>query len=57
MGKMEGVFRTEVVRLAGREVNKVTGSLRRDVRTLKRTASEFRETILELKRFADRQLK
>ena len=57
MGKMEGVFRNEVVRLARREVNKVTGSLRRDVRSLKRTASEFRRTILELKRFAGRQLK
>jgi DNA-binding transcriptional regulator YiaG len=57
MGKMEGVFRTEVVRLARREVNKVTGSLRRDVRSLKRSASEFRKTILELKQFADRQRK
>ena len=57
MGKMEGIFRTEVVRLARREVNKVTGSLRRDLRSLKRTASEFRKTILELKQFAGRQLK
>ena len=57
MGKMEGIFRTEVVRLAKREVNKVTGSLRRDVRSLKRSASEFRKTILELKQFADRQRK
>ena len=57
MGKMEGVFRTEVVRLARREVNKATGSLRRDVRSLKRTVSEFRKTILELKQFTGRQLK
>jgi len=57
MGKMEGVFRTEVDRLAIREVNKATGSLRRNVRPLTRTASEFRRTILELKRFAGRQRK
>ena len=57
MGKMEGVFRIEVVRLARREVNKATGSLRRDILSLKRTSSEFRRTILELKRFAGRQLK
>jgi DNA-binding transcriptional regulator YiaG len=57
MGKMEGVFRTEVVRLAKRELNKVTFPLRRDVRSLKRTLKEFRKTILELKQFADRQRK
>ncbi len=57
MGKMEGVFRTEVVRLARREVNKVALPLRRDVRSLKRTVSEFRKAILELKQFADRQRK
>ncbi len=57
MGKMEGVFRTEMVRLARREVNRVTFPLRRDVRSLKRTVSEFRKTILELKQFADRQRK
>jgi DNA-binding transcriptional regulator YiaG len=39
MGKMEGVFKTEMVR------------------SLKRTASEFRKTILGLKQFADRQRK
>jgi DNA-binding transcriptional regulator YiaG len=57
MGKMEEVFRTEMVRLARREVNKVRFPLRRDVRSLKRTVSEFRKTILELKQFADRQRK
>jgi DNA-binding transcriptional regulator YiaG len=57
MGKMEGVFKTEMVRLAKREVNRVALPLRRDVRSLKRTASEFRKTILGLKQFADRQRK
>ncbi len=57
MGKMEGILKTEVVRLARRELNKVTVPLKRDVRSLKRTVSEFRKTILGLKQFADRQRK
>ena len=57
MGKVEGVLRHEVVRLAKREVNKVSVPLRRDVRSLKRTVSQLRKTIFVLKQFTDRQLK
>ena len=57
MGNMEGVSRTKMVRLARREVNRVTFPLRRDVRSLKRTVSKFRKTILVLKQFVNRQQK
>jgi len=57
MGKMEGIFKIEMVRLAKREVNRVSVPLKREVRSLKRTVSEFRKTIQELKQFANRQRK
>ena len=57
MGKMEGVFKSEVLRLTKREMNKVLVPLRRDVRSLKRTASQLRKTVLALEQFADRQRK
>jgi len=57
MGKMEGVFKSEVLRLSKREMNKVWVPLRRDVRSLKRTVSELRKTVLALEQFADRQRK
>ena len=57
MGKMEGVFKSEMIRLARREVNKVALPLRREVRSLKRSVSEFRKMMVGLKQFADRQRK
>ena len=57
MGKMEGVFKSEVLRLSKREMNKVWVPLRRDVHSLKRTVSELRKTVLTLEQFADRQRK
>ena len=57
MGKVEEVFKTEVLRLTKREMNKVLVPLRRDVRSLKRTASQLRKTVLALEQFADRQRK
>jgi DNA-binding transcriptional regulator YiaG len=57
MGKMEGIIRIEMVRLAKREVNRVSVPLKREVRSLKKTASQFRKTIQELKQFADHQQK
>ena len=57
MGKMEGVFKSEMVRLTRKEVNKVALPLRRDVRSLKRSVSEFRKMMVGLKQFADRHRK
>ena len=57
MGKMDGVFKNEMVRLARKEVNKVALPLRRDVRSLKRSVSEFRKMMVGLKQFADRHRK
>ncbi len=55
MGKVEGVFKSEVLRLSKREINKVWVPLRRDVRSIKRTVSELRETVFALEQFADKQ--
>ncbi len=57
MGKVEGVFKSEVLRLSKREMIKVWVPLRRDVGSLKRTVSELRKTVLALEQFADRQRK
>ena len=57
MGKMEGVFRSEMIRLSKREMNKVWVPLRRDVRSLKKTVSQLRKTVLALEQFADRYRK
>jgi len=57
MGKVEGVFRSEIIRLSKREMNKVLVPLRRDVRSLKRTVSQLRKTVPALEQFADRQRK
>ena len=57
MGKVEGIFRSEIIRLSKREMNKVLVPLRRDVRSLKRTVSRLRKTVPALEQFADRQRK
>ncbi len=57
MGKMEGVLRSEMIRLSKREMNKVWVPLRRDVRSLKRTVSKLGKTVFALEQFADRQRK
>ena len=57
MGKVEGVFKSEVLRLSKREMNTVLVPLRRDVRSLKRTVSQLRKTVLALEQFAERHRK
>jgi len=57
MGKVEEVFRSEMVRLSKREMNRVWAPLRRDVRWLKKTVSQLKKTVVGLEQFADRQRK
>ena len=57
MGKLEQFFRSEMVRLSKREMNRVWVPVKRDVRSLKRTVSQLRKTIRALEQFTDRQRK
>ena len=57
MGKLEQFFKSEMVRLSKREMNRVWVPVKRDVRSLKRTVSQLRKTIRALEQFADRQRK
>jgi DNA-binding transcriptional regulator YiaG len=55
MGKLEGIIKSEIVRLAKREIRKISVPLGKDVRLLKNTVSQLRKTVLALERFAARQ--
>jgi DNA-binding transcriptional regulator YiaG len=55
MGKLEGIIKSEMVRLAKREMRKISAPLGKDVRLLKNTVSQLRKTVLNLERFAARQ--
>jgi DNA-binding transcriptional regulator YiaG len=57
MGKLEGIIKSEIVRLAKREVRKISIPLGRDVRLLKSTVSQVRKAVLVLERLAARQQK
>src|SRR4030043_1598004 len=57
MGKLEVTIKSEIVRLAKREMRKTSVPLGRDVRLLKSTVSQLRKTVLALKRFAAHQQK
>ena len=57
MGKVEGIIKSEMVRLAKREVRKISVPLGRDVRALKITVSQLRKTVSGLERFATHQQK
>lgn len=57
MGKVEAIIKSEIVRLAKREMRKVTIPLRKDVWTLKNTVSKLRKTVLNLERFIALQKK
>lgn len=50
MGKVEAIIKSEIVRLAKREMRKVAAPLRRDVRTLKGAVSQLRKTVFNLDR-------
>ena len=57
MGKLEATIKSEIVRLAKREMHKTFVPLGRDVRLLKSTVSQLRKTVLALERFAAQQQK
>jgi DNA-binding transcriptional regulator YiaG len=57
MGKLEVTIKSEIVRLAKREMRKTSVPLGRDVRLLKSTVSQLRKTVLALERFAAQQQK
>jgi len=57
MGKLEGIIKDEIIRLAKREMRMKFVPLRRDVRSLKITASQLRKSVVGLQRFVSQQEK
>jgi DNA-binding transcriptional regulator YiaG len=57
MGKLEGVIKSEIIRLAKREVRKTSLPLGRDVRLLKAAVSQLRKTTAALQHTIGLQLK
>jgi DNA-binding transcriptional regulator YiaG len=57
MGKLEGTIKSEIVRLAKKEMRKTLVPLGRDVRSLKSTVSQLCKTVLALGRLAAQQQK
>ena len=57
MSKLETIIKSEIVRLAKREVRKISVPLGRDVRFLKSGASELRKAVLTLQRITANQQK
>jgi len=55
MGKLEATIKSEIVRLAKREMRKTSAPLGRDVRLLKSTVSQLRKTLTALERFTANQ--
>lgn len=55
MGILETTIKSEIIRLAKRELKRVTVPLRRDVRSLKMTVSQLRKTLSGLERLAARR--
>ncbi len=57
MGKLESTIKSEIERLAKREIRKVSVPLKRDVRSLKILASQLRRTVVPLGRFMTQKQK
>jgi len=57
MGRLEATIKSEIVRLAKREIRKTSVPLGRDVRLLKSTVSQLRKAVLLLERLAAQQQK
>ncbi len=57
MGKVGSIIKSEIIRLAKRELRKVSVPLGKDVRSLKNTVSQLRKSVLSLERFAAHQQK
>jgi DNA-binding transcriptional regulator YiaG len=57
MARFEAIIKSEIVRLAKREVRKISVPLSRDVRSLKNAASQLRKAVLTLQRITAQQQK
>jgi len=57
MAKFESIIKSEIVRLAKREVRKISVPLGRDVRSLKSAVSQLRKAVLTLQRITANQQK
>jgi len=57
MGKVEGILRSEIIRLAKREIRKISVPMGKKVRSLKDVVSQLRRTVLALERFTTQQQK
>jgi DNA-binding transcriptional regulator YiaG len=57
MGKVEAIIKSEIIRLAKRELRKISVPLGRDVRFLKGNVSQIGKAVLVLQRFAAQQEK
>jgi len=57
MGKVGSIINSEIIRLAKREMRKVSIPLKRDVGLLKNTASQLRKAVSSLERFAAQKQK
>ena len=57
MGKLEGIIKDEIIRLAKKEMRKSFVPLNRDVRSLKGIVSQLRKSVLILQRLMDQQEK
>jgi len=57
MGKLEGMIKSEIVRLAKRETRKVSFPLRRDIRTLKSVVSQLRQSVSKIEKLVTQQQK
>ncbi len=57
MGKVEGIIKSEIVRLARREIRKISVPLARDVWFLKSAVSQLRRAVLTLQRITASQQK
>ena len=55
MSKMESIIKSEILRLARREVSKTTLPLRKDVRLMRNTVSKLRKLVTKLERFTAAQ--
>jgi DNA-binding transcriptional regulator YiaG len=51
MAKIESMIRSEIIRLSTREMRKVSGPLRKDIRLVKRVISQLRKSVSGLQRF------
>jgi len=57
MGKLEGIIRDEIIRLARREMRKSFVPLRKEVRSMRGKVSQLRKSVLILERFKSQQEK